>query len=114
MCTYVGKLYTSEEGNQLGRIFGDEYYADLDLIEIVERGKVRGINRSKISLIENNAKIRFLKRLTCKGTSLHCFNLSEAPSPPMTPYSPLLQTVYVYTVYFFTQGGGGGANQREG
>jgi hypothetical protein len=38
----VGKLYTSEEGNQLGRIFGDEYYADLDLIEIVERGKVRG------------------------------------------------------------------------
>ncbi len=45
MCTYVGKLYTSEEGNQLGRIFGDEYYADLDLIEIVERGKVRGINQ---------------------------------------------------------------------
>jgi hypothetical protein len=41
----VGKLYTSEEGNQLGRIFGDEYYADLDLIEIVERGKVRGIIR---------------------------------------------------------------------
>jgi hypothetical protein len=36
----VGKLYTSEEGNQLGQIFGDEYYADLDLIEIVERGKV--------------------------------------------------------------------------
>jgi hypothetical protein len=42
----VGKLYTSEEGNQLGRIFGDEYYADLDLIEIVERGKVRE-NQSK-------------------------------------------------------------------
>jgi hypothetical protein len=36
----VGKVYTSEEGNRLGQIFGDEYYADLDLIEIVERGKV--------------------------------------------------------------------------
>jgi len=40
ICTYVGKLYTSEEGNRLGGILGDEYYADLDLIEIVERGKV--------------------------------------------------------------------------
>ena len=37
----MGKLYTSDQGNQLGQIFGDEYYADLDLIEIVERGKVR-------------------------------------------------------------------------
>jgi hypothetical protein len=60
----VGKLYTSEEGNQLGRIFGDEYYADLDLIEIVERGKVRG---STVG-IESNAKFCYLKKLICKGT----------------------------------------------
>ncbi len=30
--------------------------------------------------------------------------LSVVSSPPMTPYPPLY-TVYVYTVYLFTQGG---------
>ncbi len=108
MCTYVGKLYTSEEGNQLGRIFGDEYYADLDLIEIVERGKVRGINRRKIRLIESNAKCRYLKKLICKGTSRQGFYLSEVPSPPMTPCSPPPPP------HFFTQGGGGQLTRERG
>jgi hypothetical protein len=35
------------------------------------------------------------------------FFLSEAPSSPMTPYSPPPHT-HVYTVYLFTQGRGGG------
>jgi hypothetical protein len=33
--------------------------------------------------------------------------LSEAPSPPVTLIPPSLHTVYVYTVYLFTQGRGG-------
>jgi hypothetical protein len=56
------------------------------MVELVER------------LIECNAKCRYLKKLTCKGTLRHVFYLSEAPSPPMTPYSPPLHTVYVYGV----------------
>ncbi len=38
------------------------------------------------------------------------FYLSKAPSPPMTPYFPpyTLYSVYVYTVYLFTQGRGEG------
>jgi hypothetical protein len=39
--------------------------------------------------------------------------LSEAPSPPMTPYPP--HSVYAYTVYLFTQGtgdGGGGGGKK--
>jgi hypothetical protein len=36
--------------------------------------------------------------------------LSEAPSPPMTPYT--LHIVYVYTVYIFTQGRGEGGEMK--
>ena len=38
------------------------------------------------------------KKLTAKGTLQQVFYLSEAPYPPMNPYSPSpLHTVYVYT-----------------
>jgi len=37
--SYVGNLYNSVEGNKLGKDFGDEYFADLDMIEVVESRK---------------------------------------------------------------------------
>ena len=37
--SYVGKMYSSVEGNRQGRDFGDEYFADLDMIEVVESRK---------------------------------------------------------------------------
>jgi hypothetical protein len=49
--------------------------------------------RRKIRLIERNAKCRYLKELTCKGTLWQVFYLSEVPSPPMTLCSPS------YTLY---------------
>ena len=54
-----------------------------------------------------------LKILTCKGTLRQVFILPEAQNP-MPPSH--LHTVYVNTVYLFTQGRGGGGelNQREG
>ena len=39
ICTYVGKLYEGREANTVGKNFGDEYFADLDLIEVVENIK---------------------------------------------------------------------------
>ena len=39
ICIYVGNLYTNSEANQVGKDFGDEYFAELDMIETVERGK---------------------------------------------------------------------------
>ena len=39
ICIYVGNLFENEEGNRQGQNYGDEYFADLDLIEIVERNK---------------------------------------------------------------------------
>jgi len=39
ICTYVGKLYGPEEGNTQGTAFGDDYFADLDMIEVVEGRK---------------------------------------------------------------------------
>ena len=35
----MGNLYTSEEANKQGQNFGDEYFAELDMIEVVERRK---------------------------------------------------------------------------
>jgi len=39
LCTYVGNLWTEEEGNREGLNFGDEYFASLDMIEVVESPK---------------------------------------------------------------------------
>ena len=39
ICIYVGKLYTNEEANIQGQEYGDEYFAELDLIEVVESQK---------------------------------------------------------------------------
>ncbi len=45
----------------------------------------------------------YLEKLTSKGTSLQVFYLSEATSHPYT--------LYVFTVYLFTQEGGGGGGK---
>ena len=59
--------------------------------------------RRKIRLIENNAKCRYLKKLTLKGTFRQVFFLFEAPSPPMTPYSPpLTHCIRVYSILIHT------------
>jgi hypothetical protein len=50
------------------------------------------------------------KILICKGTLRQVFYLSEAPSPPMTPYSiPLTHCIreIVYTVNIHAGRGGG-------
>jgi hypothetical protein len=67
--------------------------------------------RRKIRLIEGNAKCHHLKKFTCNGTLRHVV-ISEAQNP-ISP--PPLHTVYMYTIYLFTQAGvGGELNQREG
>jgi hypothetical protein len=58
------------------------------------------LNRRKIRLIEGNAKCRYLKKFTCKGTWRKVFICLR----PRIPSPPPLYTVYVYTVYLFTQG----------
>ena len=39
ICNYVGNLYCGDEGNKQGTAFGDAYFADLDMIEVVEGRK---------------------------------------------------------------------------
>ena len=34
ICIYVGNLYSNDEANRQGQDFGDEYFAELDMIEI--------------------------------------------------------------------------------
>jgi hypothetical protein len=70
--------------------------------------------RRKIRLTESNAKCRYLKKLTCKGTLRQVFYLSETPSPPMTP-SPPAPPPITHCIRVYREGEGGGrANQRAG
>ncbi len=39
ICVYVGELLTGQQANEVGRKFGDEYFAELDFIETVEKAK---------------------------------------------------------------------------
>ena len=39
ICVYAGQLLTDQEANEDGKEAGDEYLAELDLIEVVEKGK---------------------------------------------------------------------------
>ncbi len=74
--------------------------------------------RGKIRLIESNTKGHYLKKnWPVKGICGRCF-ICLRPPPLLWPNTPppLTQcTVYVYTVYLFTQrrGEGDRANQRE-
>jgi hypothetical protein len=54
----------------------------------------------KMGLIEGNAKCCHLKNLPVKGLCGRCLSVWGAE-----PHAPL-PTVYVYTVYLFTRGGG--------
>merc|ERR1712020_803423 len=38
-CIYVGNLYSNDQANRQGQDFGDEYFAELDMIEVVEMRK---------------------------------------------------------------------------
>jgi hypothetical protein len=57
--------------------------------------------------IDTEAKCRHLIIFTCIGAVRQVFYLPEAHIPSSDPILPPLYTVYVYTVYLFTQGGGG-------
>jgi len=39
ICVYAGQLLTEQEANEDGKQFGDEYLAELDLIESIEQAK---------------------------------------------------------------------------
>ncbi len=97
-------------------MLADEDWGTENVPTAVKRVSFYTVLRRQIRLIESNAKSRYLRQLTCKGTLRQVFYLSEVLSPPMTPYYPPLHTVYVYTVYLFIQGKGeegGGELTRE-
>ncbi len=73
------------------------------------------LNRRKIRLIESNAKCRFLKKFTCKGTLRLLFYLSEGPSPSMTPYSPppLTHCIRVKSILIHTGKGEEGLTREK-
>jgi hypothetical protein len=66
--------------------------------------------------IDTKVKCCHLKKFTCEGDFAAGVYLTEAPSPPMTPY---LLTYTLYTCILYTSSHregerGGRANQREG
>ncbi len=68
----------------------------------------------KIRQRESNAICRYLTKLASYGILRQVFYLSEAPAPPLTPYSPPY-TMYTCIQYTYShKKGGGRANQTEG
>ncbi len=66
-------------------------------------------NRRRIRLIEGNAKCRHIKNWLVKGFLGRCLSFWGPEPIYHSPY-----TLYIcYTVYFFTQGRGGGSWARE-
>jgi hypothetical protein len=67
------------------------------------RGIAEGRNHGLINYIDTTAKCRHKKDFFFKGALGQVFYLSEAPSPPMTPYPPpyTLYTCKKYTYSFF-------------
>lgn len=39
VCTYIGHIYTEQGGDEMAVHYGDEYFAELDYIEVMERHK---------------------------------------------------------------------------
>jgi hypothetical protein len=73
---------------------------------MTEKGE-EGESRSKIRLIESNAKCRYLKKLTCKGTLRQVFICRR---------SRILYTLPLNTVCInctLARGGGGGDSETD-
>jgi hypothetical protein len=64
--------------------------------------------RRKIRLIECYSKCSYLKKFTSKWTLRQVFYLSEAPSPPKTPYSSPPYCIGEYSILIHIGKGGGG------
>jgi hypothetical protein len=75
ICVYAGQLLTEQEANEDGKQFGDEYLAELDLIESIEQAKdgyesdvdIDIDHQSDISQSSGSGEIFFL------FLSYHCF-----------------------------------------
>jgi hypothetical protein len=78
-----------------------------------------GSRVERLDYMLSNAKCRYLKRFTCKGTLRQVFYLSEA-LPSYDPIPPPLYTMYivhvtrVYSILIHTLGGGGGGGGKFG
>jgi hypothetical protein len=76
------------------------------------RVPVYTVHRRKIRLIECNPKFCYLKKLPVKRDFAAGVYLSEAPSPPMTPYTPRY-TLYACILHTYSHREGGGELTRE-
>ncbi len=73
ICIYVGNLFENEEGNKQGQNFGDEYFADLDLIEIVERQKVSLLFLPVVIRSQLRAAVQHMHRYKYTSTNIRSF-----------------------------------------
>ena len=72
ICIYVGNLYSNDEANRQGQDFGDEYFAELDMIESVE-GRKEGYEsdvdegKYKMGRTPGHSKIGSIGRRYCSS-----------------------------------------------
>ena len=103
LSVYVGNLYSSEEANKQGQNFGDEYFAELDMIEVIERRKDgyesdvsdEGLMMKKIQPIQEQTPVPVQASIPTVRPNIPVRSIPQKRSPVIKTSIPTLKILSI-------------------